>query len=95
MSRFTLEPASDVYWGVGASAVLHNMSVPPRTTINYRSRPVYEATLVSFRHWLLFRKFVDSELPRNKELKKLFHISCLMWFSYLFLSHMFLYLRIK
>ncbi len=71
MTPFCHEPVRDVVCGVRPS-LLHNMSVPPRTTIKYRTKPVYVATLVSFRHWLLFRKFADSELPRNKELKKLF-----------------------
>jgi len=52
--------------------LLHNMSVPPRTTVNYRTNPVYKATLVSFRHWLLFRGFSDFTVPGDKELNQLF-----------------------
>ena len=57
---------------VGISGILHNMSVPPRTTVNYRTNPVYKATLVSFRHWLLFSGFSGFMVPGYKELNQLF-----------------------
>lgn len=52
--------------------LLHNMSVPPRTTVNYRTNPVYKATLVSFRHWLLFSGFSGFMVPGDQELNQLF-----------------------
>jgi hypothetical protein len=57
---------------VGISGILHNMSVPPRTTVNYRTNPVYKATLVSFRHWLLFSGFSGFMVPGDQELNQLF-----------------------
>ena len=63
--------APDIVVGISPS-ILHNMSAPPRTTVHYRTRPVYKATLVSLRHWLLFSGFSGFMVPGDKELNQLF-----------------------
>lgn len=46
--------------------VLHNMSAPPQTTVNYRTRPVYRSVLVSLRHWLYYRKQFGGPQKKTK-----------------------------
>ena len=63
--------APDVFVGVHGS-VLHNMSVPPRTTISYSTNPVFSSTMVSFRHWLFFREYASGAFSGDGELVQLF-----------------------
>ena len=63
--------APDVFVGLQGGD-LHNMSVPPRTTISYSTEPVFTSTMVSFRHWLLFRDFARGAFSGDGELVRLF-----------------------
>lgn len=56
----------------GGVPLLCNMSAPPRTEVNYRTKSVFGSAMISLHHWLLFRKHLEGSFKDTNRLLAFF-----------------------